>query len=68
MNRKTINIILKVIVTLFVLVSLGITVFLIVEDITVHNKISLMIQSGLLFICSLWLLRIIFKSTRNKDE
>ena len=68
MNRKTINTILKIIVILFVLVSLGMIIFLFVGGVSGHNKISLLIQSGLIFICSLCLLRVICKSTENKDE
>jgi hypothetical protein len=68
MNLNTINILLKIIVLLFILISLGIMIFLFVGDISGHNKVSLLIQSGVLLICSLWMLQVFKRVTKNKEE
>lgn len=66
MNRKTMNRILRCFAVLFVVMSVVMVSFLLFSDVITGNKTSLLIQSLILLLCSIWLFVVVRKSTKNK--
>lgn len=67
MNRRTVNMILNLFAFLFVIASIGMVVLLLAGDLPVSRKTSLLIQSGILLMCSIWLYVIIHKMTGKRN-
>lgn len=67
MNRRTVNTILKCFSALFIMVSIIMIVCIAVGDIPDSRKVSLLVQSGILLLCSSWLCAVIYKTTKHMD-
>ena len=65
MNRKTMNWILRCFAVLFVVMSIVMVSFLLFSDMITGNKTSLLIQSLILLLCSIWLFIVVRKSTKS---
>lgn len=59
--------ILNLFALLFVIASIGIVVLLLAGDLPVSRKTSLLIQSGILLMCSIWLYVIIHKMIGKRN-
>lgn len=67
MNRKTANRILYIFALLFASSSAGMFLFLIFGNVRPDIRVSLMIQSGILLMCSLWLCVIIYRLRKTRE-
>lgn len=66
MDRTTTNIILQIFVAIWVLLSLIGLVLILISDIFLQDKLSLLISLLISLLCSLWLSRYIWNYRKGK--